>query len=311
MKAKEFRNQVRDSLTQKAIELFNIENDESPLNNVEVDDDYLLYTIDFLVNFHTNSPPMKDNSKEGDDELEDKMLGTIPDMYSLRQVENNYWKLLHKRVAIAGIHRFTDENDSIYYCITSHYRIQSTDSAKIYADKYTVVRQVIHEYESYNSYPDADESDELPKPKISKSSQQGERITFSEYPEYTATLVKPDYWIIYYQRGKIAEVVYKNSDEGCGLEHVLSYHGTCPCCEYDRCPQSYLITCALCPIWDSDNKCYSLEEKPTALFTLWRGSTSDTERQFYAKQIADMAKENYDLLYTLGYRIELERENVY
>lgn len=127
MKAKEFRNQVRDSLTQKATELFNIDNDESPLNTVEIDDDYLLYTIDFLVNFHTNSLPMKDNSEK------DKLL------------------------------------------------VSDT----------------------------------------TKSSQHGGRITLSEYPGYTACEFYQQCWttkswIMDYCGGVIAEIIYKNTDEGCG-----------------------------------------------------------------------------------------------
>lgn len=97
------------------------------------------------------------------------------------------------------------------------------------------------------------------------------------------------------------------------FSHCANYKNACPCCEY-TCQRlhTYYVDCSICPIWDQYNMC----EDENSCYSKWKEDiyveenenpiTIKMNRQKYAQELADLAKENYDLLISLGYTEDMD-----
>lgn len=90
------------------------------------------------------------------------------------------------------------------------------------------------------------------------------------------------------------------------LTEALGYCNLCPCCEYTaQFSDGHWEECKFCPVWDEEKSCVlgDGEENPEVMgqYAWWISSNTKRSRKTYAKQIADMAKENYNFLKSLGY----------
>ncbi len=83
---------------------------------------------------------------------------------------------------------------------------------------------------------------------------------------------------------------------------IDNYPNKCPCC-MQAASSNFVIDCRQCPIWDDSVSCETpSNDSSLGNFTDWVFSTTQRDKRNAAKVIADMAKENYDLLYDIGYR---------